>query len=187
MLFLQDILHPDNMTQISQNKLIEKTINSSEFKKRKTKLSHRLRFLRHIINTLERQNVEIEDIVYESYTDLLQHSNDEYFCKIYKLIAFKTSICLPHSDEIIKHGTTGMYTWEASGALAEWALANIDKFKRKKILELGCGTGLCGFVIHRTCEPEFICLTDGNEMVFNELIKTRNINYNENSIGNLGE
>ncbi len=171
----------------SQNKLISKTLNSSAFKGRKTKLSHRLRFLRHIIDTLERQNVDIEDEIYEIYTGLLQNSNNENdFCKIFKIIEFQTSICLPHSDEIIKHGTTGFYTWEASCALSEWALANVDNFKGKKILELGCGTGLCGFVIHRTCHPEFICLTDGNEMVFNELIKTRSINYDDRAVDNLG-
>jgi len=183
-----DILHPDNMTPVSQNKLISKTVHSTEFKKRKVKLTHRLRFLRHIINSLESQCVEIEDTVYEGYTDLLQNGNKENvddFCKIYKIIEFQTSICLPHSDEIIKHGTTGLYTWEASGALSEWILANTGKFRRKKILELGCGTGLCGFLIHRTCDPEIICLTDGNEMVFNELIKTRNMNYDESSVENL--
>lgn len=163
-------------------------MNSPEFKSTKTKLPYRLRFLRHIIDTLERQNVDIEDTIYEIYTDLMQNSNNETeFCKIFKLIEFQTSICLPHSDEIIKHGTTGFYTWEASCALSEWALANIEKFKRKNILELGCGTGLCGFVIHRTCDPEFICLTDGNEMVFNELIKTRNINYDDRAVKNLGK
>lgn len=184
----QDILHPDNMTLTSQNKLISKTLNSNEFKTRKTKLSHRLRFLRYIIDTLERQHVDIEDNIYEIYTDLLQNSNNENdFCKIFKLIEFNASICLPHSDEIIKHGTTGFYTWEASCALAEWALAHRDKFQRKKILELGCGTGLCGFVIHRTCQPEFICLTDGNQMVFDELMKSRSINYGDGAVENLGE
>lgn len=163
-------------------------MNSPEFKSTKTKLPYRLRFLRHIINTLERQNVDIEDTIYEIYTDLMQNSNNETeFCKIFKLIEFQTSICLPHSDSIIEHGTTGFYTWEASCALSEWALANIEKFKRKNILELGCGTGLCGFVIHRTCDPEYICLTDGNEMVFNELIKTRNINYEDDAVENLGK
>ncbi|KAJ6638668.1 Protein-lysine N-methyltransferase EEF2KMT [Pseudolycoriella hygida] len=182
----KDVLHPDNMTLSAQNKLMSKTINSSEFKSRKTKLSHRLRFLRHIIDTLERQNVDIEDGLYEIYTNLLQNSDNEVeFCKIYKLIEFQTSVCLPHSDEIIKHGTTGFYTWEASCALSEWALANMDQFKGKQILELGCGTGLCGFVIHRTCDPKFIYLTDGNEMVFNELIKTRDINYVEKGAQNL--
>lgn len=176
------------MTLVSQNKLMAKTLNSSEFKNSKTKLSHRLRFLRHIIDTLEKQNVDIEDSIYEIYTGLLQNSNNENdFCKIFKLIEFKTSICLPHSDEIIKHGTTGFYTWEASCALSEWALANVEKFKRKKILELGCGTGLCGFVIHQTCDPELICMTDGNQMVFDELIKTRNINYDDSAVENLGE
>lgn len=176
------------MSLASQNKLLSRTINSPEFKTRKTKVSHRLRFLRHIIDVLERHNVDIEDSMYESYTGLLQNSNNETeFCKIFKLVAFQTSICLPHSDEIIKHGTTGFYTWEASCALSEWAIANMDRFKGKKILELGCGTGLCGFVIHRTCDPEFICLTDGNEMVFNELIQTRNINYGDGAVNNLGE
>ncbi|KAG4074235.1 hypothetical protein HA402_008644 [Bradysia odoriphaga] len=181
-----DTLHPDNMSLVYQNKLISRTLNSSEFKSRKTKLPHRLRFLRHIIDTLERQNADIEDSLYEIYTGLLQNSdNEKDFCKIFKLIAFRTSICLPHSDEIIKHGSTGFFTWEASCALSEWALANIDKFRGKKILELGCGTGLCGFVIHRTCEPEHICLTDGNQMVYDELIKTRSINYGDSPVDSL--
>lgn len=151
-------------------------------------MSHRLRFLRHIIDTLERQHVDIEDSIYETYTDLLQTpSKENDFCKIFKLIEFQTSICLPHSDEIIKHGTTGLYTWEASCALSEWALANVDKFKQKKVLELGCGTGLCGLVIHRTCDPEYICLTDGNQMVYDELMRTRSINYDESAVENLGK
>lgn len=188
---LQDLLHPDNMSVACQQKLISKTLNSSEFKNGrtgKTKLSHRLRFLRHIMNALERENVEIDDSIYEIYTELLADSNKEAnFCKIYKLIDHGTSICLPHSDEIIKHGTTGFYTWEASCALSEWALANSDRFRGKKILELGCGTGLSGFVIQKTCAPERIYLTDGNQMVFDELKKTLSINYGDNVPDNLGK
>lgn len=187
-IFFQDTLHPDNMTLAYQHKLISRTLNSSEFKTRKTKLPHRLRFLRHIIDTLERQNADIEDSLYEIYTNLLQNTDNETdFCKIFKLIAFRTSICLPHSDEIIKHGSTGFFTWEASCALSEWALAHVDEFRGKKILELGCGTGLCGFVIHRTCEPKHICLTDGNQMVYDELMKTRGINYGDGTVDGLGE
>jgi predicted nicotinamide N-methyase len=58
-------------------------------------------------------------------------------------------------------GTTGLSSWCAAAALAEWACAHKSRFMGKCVVELGCGPGLAGLVVALGCAPASVVLTDG--------------------------
>lgn len=58
-------------------------------------------------------------------------------------------------------GTTGAAVWTAGVSLASLLAREPELVKGKRILELGCGTGLCGIVAARLGARE-VTLTDGN-------------------------
>lgn len=74
---------------------------------------------------------------------------------------------------IISGGTTGLHTWQAACALAEWAISEtggLTVLHGRRVLELGSGTGLTGLVVAKVCQPRTLVLTDGNEQVL-ELLR----------------
>lgn len=58
-------------------------------------------------------------------------------------------------------GTTGAAVWNAGTALAGFLASNGDLLAGKSVIELGCGTGLCGIVAARQGASR-VLLTDGN-------------------------
>lgn len=132
--------------------------------------SYRLQFLRHIVNTLEGNALEVHDRLYEHFTELVNNSGSRgqgYAWKHFELwpIGVLDTVSIRQSETIISDGTTGLHCWQAAGALAEWCLANPSKIKGRSVLELGSGTGLTGLVVAKACAPARVVLTDGNEKV----------------------
>lgn len=124
---------------------------------------------------LERQAIEVHDDIYTALaTNLVADvdGNDESYA--WKHFDLWRAADAEHDDNvisirqkltIISDGTTGLYTWQAAGALAEWAIANVRLLRGRRVLELGSGTGLTGLVVSQTCAPKQLALTDGNERV----------------------
>ncbi|KAK3287138.1 hypothetical protein CYMTET_5337 [Cymbomonas tetramitiformis] len=75
--------------------------------------------------------------------------------------------------------TTGGRTWSGSLILAEWMLEHEHLFAGKQVLELGSGTGLCGFLASRLGGR--VTLSDGEESVVENLKKTAVLNQLEAS------
>ncbi|EJD47875.1 S-adenosyl-L-methionine-dependent methyltransferase [Auricularia subglabra TFB-10046 SS5] len=82
---------------------------------------------------------------------------------------------LPGSDELvtttilesrtmIEAGTTGLHTWGASLALCQHLQEHPELVRGKRVLELGCGSGLLGIVVARLGAEKTI-LTDGSQEV----------------------
>lgn len=57
---------------------------------------------------------------------------------------------------MISGGTTGLSSWGAASALAEWASANSEQLAGRTIVELGCGPGLVGLAAARGCSPSSV-------------------------------
>eukprot|EP00037_Helgoeca_nana_P025184 m.272396 g.272396 ORF g.272396 m.272396 type:complete len:229 (-) comp26879_c0_seq30:3188-3874(-) len=66
-------------------------------------------------------------------------------------------VCLRESTNMISGGTTGLSSWGAAAALAEWACANPQEVDGRAVVELGCGPGLVGLAIARGCSPSSVC------------------------------
>jgi len=66
---------------------------------------------------------------------------------------------------LVSDGTTGLRTWEASFALAEWLLE--QDLEGKRILEFGTGTGFASILAAK--KGAKVLATDGSKMVVNRL------------------
>ncbi|KAI0784916.1 nicotinamide N-methyltransferase-like protein [Abortiporus biennis] len=79
--------------------------------------------------------------------------------------ALHSNATLLESQTTIESGTTGLKTWPASLALAEYLIANPDIVRHKHVMELGCGAGLLGIITaslqeHISFENSSLYLTD---------------------------
>ena len=60
---------------------------------------------------------------------------------------------------------TGQIIWPGCKLLLTWIDKNLDFFKNKKVVELGCGIAICSLFLSKFGEPSFVTATDGNEIV----------------------
>mmetsp|Transcript_38 Transcript_38/g.122 ORF Transcript_38/g.122 Transcript_38/m.122 type:complete len:267 (+) Transcript_38:338-1138(+) len=77
-------------------------------------------------------------------------------------------------------GSTGAAVWRAGEFLASTLAANPSLVRGKRVIELGCGTGLCGLVAARL-GASYVLLTDGSDSVAQRA--KRNIELNRDSDG----
>ncbi|XP_026456252.1 calmodulin-lysine N-methyltransferase-like isoform X2 [Papaver somniferum] len=66
--------------------------------------------------------------------------------------------------------------WPSEDVLAYFCLSHADKFRSKRIIELGAGYGLAGLVIAAATDASEVVISDGNPQVVNYI--QRNINAN---------
>ncbi|XP_028775252.1 calmodulin-lysine N-methyltransferase [Neltuma alba] len=72
-------------------------------------------------------------------------------------------------------------SWPSEDVLAYYCLSNADLFRHKKVIELGSGYGLAGFVIAAVTEASEVVISDGNPQVVNYI--QRNIEVNSGTFG----
>ncbi|KAI4314744.1 hypothetical protein L6164_027621 [Bauhinia variegata] len=72
--------------------------------------------------------------------------------------------------------------WPSEEVLAYYCLSHRDLFRSKKVIELGSGYGLAGFVIAAVTEASEVVISDGNPQVVN--YTESNIAINSGAFGN---
>ncbi|XP_075558190.1 protein-lysine N-methyltransferase EEF2KMT isoform X3 [Dermacentor variabilis] len=124
-------------------------------------------FLKCLINKLEADNIEIADSLYVHFAGKLGSVSGEEDVPgfVTYTIDDRTMVTLKEHTAVVINGTTGLRTWQASKFLSEWCLENRDLLRSKRIVELGCGVGLTGMVVCKTCCPLSYTFTDGHEAV----------------------
>jgi hypothetical protein len=79
------------------------------------------------------------------------------------------SICpqvhIKESRSIASDGSTGVHSWPAGVALANWCLQNKQELKGKVVLELGSGVGLTGMTVIKACKPRTYVFSDYHPQV----------------------
>ncbi|XP_073828824.1 protein-lysine N-methyltransferase EEF2KMT isoform X2 [Musca autumnalis] len=156
---------PKDMTWDEQKDLIDATYNSPLNQKLPIKIAYQLNFLKKLIAFLEQTTSEVHDAVYESYCDVqlrvAEDSTQKYAFKHY-LLDEQTHFTLRESKSFVAEGTTGLCSWQASLALSDFILRHPDIVRNRRILELGAGTGLCGFILFKMCQPQQLMISDGS-------------------------
>nr|CAD7423060.1 unnamed protein product [Timema monikensis] len=69
-------------------------------------------------------------------------------------------ITLKESCSLVSQGTTGLCSWQAAQALAEWCVTHRLMLADKEILELGSGVGLTGLTVSLCCRPQSFHFSD---------------------------
>lgn len=124
-------------------------------------------FLKCLINKLEADNIEIAESLYVHFAGKLGSVSGEEDAPgfVTYTIDDRTAVTLKEHTAVVINGTTGLRTWQASKLLSEWCLENRHLLRSKRIVELGCGVGLAGMVVCKTCCPLSYTFTDGHEAV----------------------
>ncbi|XP_072044335.1 protein-lysine N-methyltransferase EEF2KMT-like isoform X2 [Amphiura filiformis] len=140
-------------------------------------IAYQKMFLKTLLKKLDALSIESCDVLYEEYTKLMTvpDSADENCYRTYTL-PNNEQVTLKESTKLISHGTTGLQTWPAALCLAEWAMQNKHLLDAKKIVELGCGLGLTGLIICKTCTPTQYVFTDYHQQVLRTLQENLVIN-----------
>lgn len=87
-------------------------------------------------------------------------------------------------NELLEHDDCiGGGIWLSSIALCSWIMNNKHVFENKRVLELGCGVGLCGLSIATNTSAKTLMFTDNDANVFRCL--KQNIERNSKNIHNI--
>lgn len=164
----------------NQEKFIDETFLHPVNIKQPINKKYQLNSIKYLIEKLS--ETEMDERFYDILMKLFKNQREDKW--IYKHYKLKNNfIKIKQSGNLISNGTTGLCTWHASLALSEFILNKKNHFKNKKILELGSGIGLLGFVTANFCQPEKIVLSDCHPEVLSLLEENLRVNF-ENSIEN---
>ncbi|XP_069704956.1 protein-lysine N-methyltransferase EEF2KMT isoform X2 [Periplaneta americana] len=170
-----DVLHElysGNNSLLAQKCVMDNTVYHPLVKKFPLKLSYQLTFLKDIINKLESSGHEVLDDLYTTYCNLLvsSSSDSDTSYRHFLLSACRTGcITLKESTSLISKGTTGLCSWQAARALADWCLLHASSLRGCCVLELGSGTGLTGLAVSLCCEPRRYWFSDCHPAVLDLL------------------
>lgn len=194
-----DSLPPLDMAQ--QEAILDSTLLHPLAKTHPPSTQYSLRFLKNLMDRAEAQGHEQSEASYELYVSLLSAtSTSSDPCSIgysggrcYKsypvpLVAGADGsnqlhrptqwISLLEEEAIISRGTTGLRTWEGALRLAEYLTANPQVVRGRRVLELGAGAGLVGFV-SAALGASNVELTDVDSDVLNLLRENSEINSHQ--------
>lgn len=167
----------NNLSWDDQKHLLDATASLQILQKYPLDANYIVRFLRFVIDQLEKQNLEVHDDLYTTLCSYQARINEseEYSYKHYQVVDEDSghikTVVLKENRNKISQGTTGLNVWESALALSEWAIQNKHFFCDKHILELGAGTGLSSLIISKACSPKSVHITDGNDKVIENLLE----------------
>lgn len=158
------------------------TVTSSLNTQFPIKLSYQLNFLKKLLSLLEKNCADVHDVVYENYCQIQQNiakdCTEKYAFKHY-VVEPNINFSLRESKSFVAEGTTGLCSWQASLALADFLVKNPCITRDKSVLELGAGTGLCGFIMLRMCRARHVLLSDGSNSCVELMVESFKRNFPE--------
>lgn len=130
---------------------------------------------RHVVNLLEAilrscEKTEVAEEVYERLATYLHQSPSEAPEFGLFTIGDHDIVFQVHGDSsaFVQNGSTGFITWEAGKCLSWFVGTQLSGTRGKRILELGCGTGVTGMVIAATVKDAKYTLTDYHEATLDQ-------------------
>ncbi|KAH8276545.1 hypothetical protein KR044_011266 [Drosophila immigrans] len=135
--------------------------------------SYQEAFVKRLLQVLK-DHEELHDDIFDSMCGQLAKtslqdeaappSRSSYAYKHY-VVQPEEHITLRESSSFVSEGTTGLCTWEAALALADYLLQHSELVRGKHVVELGAGAGLLGILLkQRSLQLEVgqVLLTDGS-------------------------
>ncbi|XP_016937006.2 protein-lysine N-methyltransferase EEF2KMT [Drosophila suzukii] len=153
-----------------QQELIAATCGHPMNKRYPVRRSYLEAFLKQLMHLLRDQE-DVHDDIYSSLCGPMGDNpgstgtSSSYGYKHY-LLEPGVHITLRESKSFVSEGTTGLCTWEAALALADYLLQHRDLVVGKNIVELGAGAGLVGILLKLPAlelKTGQVLLTDGSE------------------------
>lgn len=146
-----------------QQDLIQQILLSDHFLIFPPSFERRRAFWKWVIQLLEREGEEIDERIYNAYVALLSESSKiltgstppspSYVTRFWGERANSNGepnlTTVLESQTTIESGTTGLRTWNASLALADWLITHPETVQDRNLLELGSGAGFLGLVVAR--------------------------------------
>ncbi|XP_049956428.1 protein-lysine N-methyltransferase EEF2KMT isoform X1 [Schistocerca serialis cubense] len=128
-------------------------------------------FLKLVISRLESEGIEVCDELYENLCNLLSYQKEQDTVFKHYILDDTSSTCisLKESRNIISQGTTGLHSWQAAQALADWCVSHSEELRDKEVLELGSGVGLTGITTVLCCELRSYSFSDCHAAVLSTL------------------
>ena len=143
----------------NQKLLLDKTLGriSNNFPLPKV---HVQSLLESIVRTCESLRIDVHEEVYERLAFVSQQATTEVTFGHY-VIGSRDFVFRVHGDPfaLVQDGSTGFMTWEAGKCLC-WYLACERDLGGKRILEIGCGTGITGIITRWFQSNAEYCFTD---------------------------
>ncbi|XP_016977000.1 protein-lysine N-methyltransferase EEF2KMT [Drosophila rhopaloa] len=156
-----------------QQELLAATCGHPMNRRHPVRRSYLEAFLKQLMHLLKDQE-DVHDDIYSRLCGGLGEgkgsgsgsgSGTSYAYKHY-LISPGAHITLRECNSFVSEGTTGLCTWEAALALADYVLQHRDLVSGKNIVELGAGAGLVGILLKLPgleLKTGQVLLTDGSE------------------------
>ena len=121
---------------------------------------HVRNLLEAVVRTCEASKVEAIEEVYERLVSVGSKATEEKSFGIFRIGTHDVVFGL-YGDQhaLVQNGSTGFTTWEAGKCLS-WYLSCVHDVKGKRILEIGCGTGVTGIVTSLFRNPAEYIFTD---------------------------
>ncbi|ALC50019.1 CG7889 [Drosophila busckii] len=171
-----------------QKQLIAATCGHALNQRYPVRRSYQEAFVKRLLQLLK-DHEELHDDIYDSLCGQLakatlseRESADAAQVYAYKHYLLPTPMTLRESKSFVIEGTTGLCTWEAALALADYLLEHPSLVQNKNVLELGAGTGLLGILLkQRSLQLQVgqVLLTDGSDACVQLMRENIKLNFAE--------
>ncbi|KAH8280738.1 hypothetical protein KR054_006201 [Drosophila jambulina] len=124
-------------------------------------------FIKQLMHLLKDQD-ELHDDIYGSLCNRMAEAPNSGTAYSYKHYVLQPDACitLRESNSFVSEGTTGLCTWEAALALADYLVEHPQLVRGKNVVELGAGAGLLGILLKlpaMSLQADQVLITDGSE------------------------
>ncbi|GAU97946.1 hypothetical protein RvY_09164-2 [Ramazzottius varieornatus] len=158
-----------------QEQLLNATVLSSH---RQPDLSYRKKFLKMLMDQVEAKGWEVLEEIWCIYSELCRCETDGGEEGGYRtfILSDTINVSLIHHPLLISDGTTGLSTWDAAFHMVEWISQHPEIMNQKRVLELGCGSGLTGICLCKLIAPAQYVFSDCHSGVLRQLTNNLQIN-----------
>ncbi|KAH8373173.1 hypothetical protein KR009_000102 [Drosophila setifemur] len=166
-----------------QQELIESTCGHPLNKSHPVRRSYQEAFLKQLMHQLKDQE-ELHDDIYGSLCGRMAESPPTGYAYKHYLLQPGSHITLRESTSFVNEGTTGLCTWEAALALADYILEHKTIVSGRNIVELGAGAGLLGILLKLPAlelQTGEVLLTDGSEPCVQLMRENITLNFGTHS------